>query len=354
MCAHSGYMFTTCLFCHASLGSNDSMRTFPIGRRVAFDAERGRLWVVCRRCARWNLAPLEERWEAIEECVSLYERASRRTFTPHIALAHIATRFDLIRVGAASRHEFAAWRYGSKLRNRFRRAVVTYAVSYLVGLAATLAWRAVTLSTAALVGVAALCPLLFVLGRLDDHDREDEVIARVRPPDGHPREIRERDVGWLELKAPLADGGWSLTIGHRTGIIETRGAEAAQLASQLLAQLNREGGSRRQVDEAVKHLTTVRTAEEFIAQAARLHEERRRSGAVFSDSEFGALGLTATERLALEMAVNEDAERRAMEGELRPLEQAWRDAEEIASIADNLLVPDRVRSMLARLRSRRS
>jgi len=52
--------------------------------------------------------------------------------------------------------------------------------------------------------------------------------------------------------------------------------------------------------------------------------------------------------------VNEDAERRAMDGELRPLEQAWRDAEEIASIADNLLVPDRVRSMLARLRSRRS
>ncbi len=118
--------------------------------------------------------------------------------------------------------------------------------------------------------------------------------------------------------------------------------------------MNREGGSRRQVDEAVKHLTTAGTAEEFIAQAARLHEERRRSGAVFSDSEFGALGLTDTERLALEMAVNEDAERRAMEGELRSLEQAWRDAEEIASIADNLLVPDRVRSTLARLRSHRS
>jgi hypothetical protein len=39
-------MFTTCLFCHASLGSNASMLTFPIGRRVAFDEERGRLWVV--------------------------------------------------------------------------------------------------------------------------------------------------------------------------------------------------------------------------------------------------------------------------------------------------------------------
>jgi hypothetical protein len=44
-------------------------------------------------------------------------------------------------------------------------------------------------------------------------------------------------------------------------------------------------------------------------------------------------------RLALEMAAHEDIERRAMEGELTLLEAAWRDAEEIASIADSLLLP---------------
>jgi hypothetical protein len=41
-------------------------------------------------------------------------------------------------------------------------------------------------------------------------------------------------------------------------------------------------------------------------------------------------------RLALEMATNEGIERRAMEGELAILEEAWRQAEEIAAIADNL------------------
>ena len=41
-------------------------------------------------------------------------------------------------------------------------------------------------------------------------------------------------------------------------------------------------------------------------------------------------------RLALEMATNEDIERRAMEGELAMLEAAWQQAEEIAAIADNL------------------
>ena len=46
------------------------------------------------------------------------------------------------------------------------------------------------------------------------------------------------------------------------------------------------------------------------------------------------LGLTSTERIALEIAVHEDAERLAMQGELAALESAWKDAEEIAAISD--------------------
>jgi hypothetical protein len=37
------------------------------------------------------------------------------------------------------------------------------------------------------------------------------------------------------------------------------------------------------------------------------------------------------------MAAHEDTERRALEGELAALEAAWREAEEIAAISDNLL-----------------
>jgi hypothetical protein len=44
--------------------------------------------------------------------------------------------------------------------------------------------------------------------------------------------------------------------------------------------------------------------------------------------------------LALEMALHEEAERRAMDGELAELEAMWREAEEIAAIADAL--PDAV------------
>jgi hypothetical protein len=41
-----------------------------------------------------------------------------------------------------------------------------------------------------------------------------------------------------------------------------------------------------------------------------------------------------------------------MEGELALLEVAWRDAEEIAGIADDMFLPDNVQSSLNRLRDR--
>ena len=65
-------MYQTCIFCKRPLGSNEVVETFPVGRRLAFDAAKGRLWVVCRKCQRWNLTPLEERWEAVETCERIF------------------------------------------------------------------------------------------------------------------------------------------------------------------------------------------------------------------------------------------------------------------------------------------
>ena len=50
------------------------------------------------------------------------------------------------------------------------------------------------------------------------------------------------------------------------------------------------------------------------------------------------------------MALHEESERRAMQGELEELERAWREAEEIAGISDNLLVPSSVSSALDKLK----
>ena len=58
------------------------------------------------------------------------------------------------------------------------------------------------------------------------------------------------------------------------------------------------------------------------------------------------------ERLALEMALHEESERRALEGELATLEAAWRDAEEIAAISDNLLLPSGIQDFVGKLSGR--
>ncbi len=61
--------------------------------------------------------------------------------------------------------------------------------------------------------------------------------------------------------------------------------------------------------------------------------------------------LKAPMRLAVEMALHEEQERRALEGELWRLERAWEEAEEIAEIADGLLLPEGTDDFLERHRS---
>ena len=59
-------------------------------------------------------------------------------------------------------------------------------------------------------------------------------------------------------------------------------------------------------------------------------------GGTGSEEQTPLYRLPAVDRLALEMAANEDIERRAMQGELDALHAAWKEAEEIAAIADEM------------------
>jgi hypothetical protein len=82
--------------------------------------------------------------------------------------------------------------------------------------------------------------------------------------------------------------------------------------------------------------------------ASRAQPETRWIGQVPEQGQLHAIAKPV--RLALEMAVHEESERRALEGELHVLEAAWREAEEIAGIADDLLLPEEVGDALARLK----
>lgn len=83
--------------------------------RLAYDPLKGRLWLICPGCRRWNLAPLEERWEtlaALEEAGR--ERGRLLLTTGELSLLAV-DRGELVRVGAAARPEWVDWRYGPRL-----------------------------------------------------------------------------------------------------------------------------------------------------------------------------------------------------------------------------------------------
>ena len=87
------------MFCNRPLGINEVIETFPVGRRLAFDAAQGRLWVVCRKCERWNLSPVEERWEAVEMCEKIFRDTRVRVSTENVGLAKHHEGLELVRIG---------------------------------------------------------------------------------------------------------------------------------------------------------------------------------------------------------------------------------------------------------------
>jgi hypothetical protein len=346
-------MYATCLFCNGALGANEALETFPVGRRLAFDSARGRLWVVCPRCERWNLTPLEERWEAIEQAERLYRDTRRRVATDNIGLGKLRDGTTLVRIGEPLRPEFAAWRYGDQFGRRRRRQGLIAAAG-LAGLGVLTVGGAV-----AGVGVGAFAWLVARSGSMIVAGDPEKVVARIRTADGRTLPVRRRHLGETVLSR-ADDGSLALDLRYKNGKSHFEGKEAQRIASIVVPKVNRFGGNKRAVAEAVREIESMGSAEGFLdqlTQTAHVYTRplipRRKSWFSNSNSDFakhGLYGLPGPQRLALEMALHEEAERRAMQGELMELETAWRDAEEIAAISDDLLLPAGVDAAIRRMK----
>src|SRR5262245_39497530 len=99
-------MLSACFFCEGHLGKNDELEDLPVGERIAFDQTKGRLWVVCQRCGRWNLTPIDSRLEAIEACEKKFRATKVRTQTDQIGLARLPSGLELVRIGKPVLPEF--------------------------------------------------------------------------------------------------------------------------------------------------------------------------------------------------------------------------------------------------------
>ena len=333
-------MYSTCLFCNTSLGANEVLEDFPVGRRLAFDSATGRLWVVCRSCERWNLSPIEERWEVVEECERLFGSTRMRVSTENIGLARLSEGLELVRIGKPQRPEFAAWRYGDQFGRRRRKMFVRAGV----GLAAV----GVVLTGAATAGIAMGGFFQFggQLYRPIFYGSDNKVVARI--PVGQRRvDVKRKHLRKIRLLTS-GEAGWQIEIpdGKAHSLILS-GQEGQNAAGLLLPAINQAGGNRNQVQTAVQMLDVAGDPNYYLASVARgahgvITTGRRRDS--------GLPGLPAEVRLALEMATHEESERRALEGELKALEIAWKEADEIAAISDSLFVPTFIKEAIERFR----
>ena len=132
-------MYTTCAFCNAKLDGDGGPSGLGVGRRIAFDEWKGRLWVICPKCARWNLSPLDDRLERIDTVARAARDAKLLAATDHVALLRWQ-RYDLVRVGKPPRIELAPWRYGERLRAR-RQERLMYVIPLTVAAVVWLAAR---------------------------------------------------------------------------------------------------------------------------------------------------------------------------------------------------------------------
>lgn len=319
-------MYTTCIFCKKPLGENQVVEHFPVGRRLAFDSARGRLWVVCRKCERWNLTPLEERWEAVETCERLFESTRIRASTDQIGLARHTEGLELVRIGEPLRPEFAAWRYGDQFGRRRKRAL-------LYGIGGSAVFAGVILGGAA-TGILSGA-VLAQSGNFVNMWMNGRTLVRLRTDDGRTIKLKNPDLLGTRLRPPAGDEGFKLEVRKGKKKEWFEGEEAERLVGMILPRMNRMGGKRQTVQQAVTSIEDMGHPDAFLADVV--------TGDRFKDKK-GIPGyinkMPDPTKLAVEMALHEEQERRALEGELWRLERAWEEAEEIAGIADNLLLPE--------------
>lgn len=316
-------MLTSCFFCRRALPPNAVLEHFPVGQRVAYDPWRGRLWAVCGGCRRWMLAPIDTRWEALEELEkAVRDRGRVLARTDNVSLVRVGP-LDVVRVGAVALREESWWRYGDSIAGRARKA-------------RSIAWAGRLFDGAlmmALVGVPywgwsdpkkwidrarrtsfgvkawrAPVPCTRCGARLRTIDFTDRFHLRLLPVDD----------GDLAVWHACSACGFRDDAGHRI-----EGAAGGHLLRRLLAYHNFEGASSEQVERASGLIADCPTASDFMRAVA----ERR-----------PAVGrLLPTYALALEIATNDARERLLLADEIGSLDARWLEEERIAAIADGEL-----------------
>ena len=314
-----------CLSCYQPFEPNDALEHLPNGRRIAYDPARGRLWVICASCARWSLAPLETRWETLEQLERLSSGSARLLKQgENIALFESGT-LELVRVGRANAREEAWWRYGSEFGARRRHARALVARGKVIDALIMLAVSGIPFWGHSDPGHWIKRGRVKAFGR--NAWRGDSSCSRC----GHQlRHIHFTECAYLQLEPQGQSFGlwyWCPRCGatDRAAGHHLAGLTAEHVLRRVLAYQNFAGGSEYLVDRALALVDRYESPELLIRQAA---------------AEGTPLGhIDGPRSLAAEIALNSALEAQLLDDEVAVLELRWREEEALAAIIDGELSP---------------
>jgi hypothetical protein len=196
------------------------------------------------------------------------------------------------------------------------------------------------LSLGSLAIGGAFAPLFFPPGVLlmeaKDHWRWERVIARLPDADGNTMRVRVKHLWGSAIYLNEEGDAPMLRLLHEDGVNHLEGRRALTASGTLLARANWLGAGSGLVRGAVRRIEEMGDASRFLMTTAGRFTRFKGKRLFAPFRRVGAMSLLPVERLALEMAVHEEAERRALGGELAELADEWKRAEEIARIADAL------------------
>lgn len=301
---------STCANCDAKLGTNTLLADYPIGSTLAYDAGMPHLWAVCPKCRFWNLSYLDdsESRALISELERHYSAAVTKSGDKHVGVAEIAGRGTIVRVGGSAWRHFAAWRFGTQLLKRRR----IWHLRLALGMALALGVYSAPIDQWLLSGAGMITFVALLFGYTWLHSHWP--LYRGADTGGRDVVVRVGDVP----SAMIAGTGdrWTLVVGEKKPAV-LEGRAAAIALSRVLRARNIQGASRRQLDEAI----------DLIERAGGPHEMFDGWLSATMKDEHVLVGeLPATARVALEMAAQEEVERRALEIDLRSTRNALRAA----------------------------
>ena len=324
-------MFISCGFCSGALGGDGGASGLGVGRKFSFDPWKSRAWVICQRCGRWNLTPFDERIDTINALDRMAASGRVAATTMQVALIRVGP-YDVVRVGQPPRVEMATWRYGERMKARRNEQLKIVVPVALVAVGLTIAINAASGGT---VGV-----FMGQIPGISQSIYKGVIGYRKVPIDtpicahcGKVMVLRAKHVKDARLQhsthADLALLLICQSCNREGALLEGADAETALRSGLTYVNLSRTRKLKKKAPEAALQVDAYGGAEAFLVRQAQ--------------REVKVSAYKGAEALALEMAVDEQVE-------LREIERQWHDAEEIADIADNLLVDPAIEAEMRKLK----